>query len=237
MQPLLVSDSSQDELGNPAYCPGATMTVTPAVGGSYVTYSVPRGWLNEQARVWPVKIDPSVTLCTNADTYISSAYPNTSFSYQDRVKVGYDSSVNGTEKGLFKFDLSGISTNSYVNSATLWLYEDAGPSSFPYTNTYVGAVNQSWNESSTWSSLNPLSQTQLGALQVAANQWLCFPCTASVQAWINGTATNNGFDVYEISSSSAFWRSFPLARVFRQQLSPAVGYRSRQQPRHASHLL
>lgn len=55
MEPLSVFDSDVTT-ASPAgsECTSATMQVTPAPGGAYVTYDVPRSWLSDPARVFPV---------------------------------------------------------------------------------------------------------------------------------------------------------------------------------------
>ena len=74
-----VYDASSDANGNAATCSAASMTVSPGSGQSTLTYSVPRSWLSDPARVYPVTIDPSVTLNPTAgdhpycDTFVNSS--------------------------------------------------------------------------------------------------------------------------------------------------------------------
>ncbi len=44
-----VCDASADEAGEPAWCDGANLSVTPGEGESTVTYTVPRAWLSDPA--------------------------------------------------------------------------------------------------------------------------------------------------------------------------------------------
>ena len=65
-------DSSLDEADEPAWCEGAQMTVIPGENVSTITYAVPRAWLSDSARVYPVKIDPNLDVSNKVDTYLSA---------------------------------------------------------------------------------------------------------------------------------------------------------------------
>ena len=51
-------DASADEAGEPAWCDAAKLSVAPGKEASTVTVSVPRAWLDDAARLYPVTIDP-----------------------------------------------------------------------------------------------------------------------------------------------------------------------------------
>lgn len=67
---LAVFDSSTDEAGEPARCDDATMTVTSAPGGAYVTYTVSRQWMDAPGRVYPIRVDPTLASSASDDTYV-----------------------------------------------------------------------------------------------------------------------------------------------------------------------
>jgi hypothetical protein len=64
---LTVFDSSLDAIGDPAFCADATMEVTPGEGKSTVSITVPKKWLRDPARKFPVMIDPTLYAANLAD--------------------------------------------------------------------------------------------------------------------------------------------------------------------------
>lgn len=103
---------------------GASMTVTANSTGALITYSIPRAWLDDPARSFPVEVDPTMEYVqTNAvaDTFVSSEFPtSTSGGTQTIIKVGNTSSAN-TYKGFVRFDMSaaGIPASGYPETAQL----------------------------------------------------------------------------------------------------------------------
>jgi RHS repeat-associated protein len=204
---LTVLDASRNAAGLAAYADGAEMTVIPGRGQSVLTYTVPRAWLDDPARVFPVTIDPMAYFPTynpSVDTSIYSGPPNTSYGSATQLTVGNDGT--GFWRSLVRYDLSAIPTNAYVYSADLELYKSySGGSNGTKT---VAAVNQSWSGSSTWSSLGCTVNsfpagfaTSLGtvASQGSGGWYDCWTKDVdyTVQRWISGAQTNNGF---------AFWQ-------------------------------
>ena len=113
---ISVCDASKDAYGNPAICPAATMAVTPGADQSTLTYSVPRSWLADPARVYPVTIDPTVTLNPNtgnssyADTYVGSN--GGAHGTATSLLCGYDSGTASYNRDLVAFDLSSLGSRT-----------------------------------------------------------------------------------------------------------------------------
>ncbi|MCL4367723.1 MAG: cell wall-binding repeat-containing protein [Actinobacteria bacterium] len=197
---LLVFDSSVDSGGDPAYCDGATMMVTPGVGASTVTYTVPTAWLADPARVFPVKLDPTVTQGASADTYICDAYPTTAYGTEFDLHIGQSDSNSSWNRSFVKFDLPADITNGYVLSAHLRLYEwylhaGGGPT------THVGVMTKAWSEASTWSSLGTYTIDLAKSMSVAQGNWLDADYTSTVQGWANGAA-NYGWVLYQAANET-----------------------------------
>ena len=93
---LTVFDSSADEAGVPAFCDEARLAVEPGKGASTITYSVPREWLGDAERVYPVTIDPTLTVPSPTDTYIAAGYGNTSFGSTGILYCGKVSTDTGS---------------------------------------------------------------------------------------------------------------------------------------------
>ena len=205
---LLVFDSAKNAGGLPAFCTAATMKVTPGRGESTLTYTVPRSWLMNPKRVYPVQIDPICyfpNFFPNVDTEVSSASPNTAFGGATQLNVGYDGT--GYWRTLVRFDLSSIPASAYVHATDLNLYKCASGGSNGATT--VSALNEAFTGSSTWNSLgcqvNSLPSalcTTLGTVPAqAVNTWNDFDQATydeagvdhTVQRWISGAQTNDGF--------------------------------------------
>lgn len=209
---ILVSDSSKDANGMPAICGGATMSVTPGSDASTLTYTVPRSWLSDSARVYPVRIDPMAYFTTwnpNTNTSVYSATPTTSYGTSNQLTVGYNGT--GYWRSLLYFNLSSIPTNAYVHATDLELYQDTSGGSTP--TTYVGALNEAFSASSTWSSLGctvnsfPSSfATTLGSVSVGTSGYKSFWMTNldyTVQKWVSGAQVNDGVALWQAESGNS----------------------------------
>ena len=163
---ITVTDSALDAYGAPVGCAAAAMTVVPGSDSSTLTYTVPRSWLADPARVYPVTIDPTLTRNPYSgdsgdpygDTIVSSGNPTSSHGTSVSEFVG-DSTISnctGYCRSLVGFDLSAIPTGAYVHSATFSAYKYGSGGSQP--TTYVGSMNAGsympWNPGSTWSGLH-----------------------------------------------------------------------------------
>ena len=228
-----VYDSSQGPSGDPAYCDTAVMSVVPGTDESTVTYTIPAAWLADPARLFPVTIDPTVTLgSTNADTYIKQGTPDSSFgsSYQD--PIGYPDTSNKWCTGLFKFTLpTDLTSGGYVQSAHFRVYQYQQTPSGVAEVARASAMTQTWSESSTYNSLGAHtwfgSDTRSVATTSAQAQWLDFDFTSTVQQWANGSRPNYGFTLYQSMSdynqSPRWWRRV-LTSNYDAQYNPDPNY-------------
>ncbi len=226
IEPLSVFDSakksSADEIGS--VCTSATMQVVPADGGAYVTYRVPRSWLNDPARVFPVKVDPQTVYGASAiwgDTFVAANYPTTTYSSQTRLDIGWVGTQH-TSRSLLRFNMAGITPGAFINSASLQLYCYQNTATAyvalliePVDSRY-GAAN-AWDNSSTWSNTFGTSPalaatwggTYLGISPAVGNK--NFDVTPAVTRWFDGSLWNNGFLVHDATgdtSSSDTYRRF-----------------------------
>ena len=213
---ISVYDASRDANGNPATCSTATMSVSPASGRSTLTYAVPRSWLADSARIYPVTIDPSITLNPNpgnnpnCDTRVTSGYPDSSNGASAYLATGYNAGGNLYCRSLVAFDLSSY-TGAYIHSATFQLYKTNGHGGTP--TTYLRPMSKTWSSGSTWNSLgsqvNSFPSSYCGAVigsgSPAGSAWLSVDCTATVQSWVSGSATDYGFLVQQTENTSSIY--------------------------------
>jgi YD repeat-containing protein len=127
-----------------------------------VTIDPDDAWLTDPARVYPVRIDPTITVVpgpTDAqDALISSNAPTTAYPSDPTIPVGRYTvgSTSQYFRGLYKFDTSMIPANTTIRAADLNLYY-----SVPFWSEAnvvpISAVplTKTWNEATaTWSDLN-----------------------------------------------------------------------------------
>ncbi|WP_274157687.1 DNRLRE domain-containing protein [Priestia megaterium] len=170
-------------------------------------------WLKSSKRVYPVYIDPSTSLGTAEDAFVSDAYPTTNYGkfwessagYYS-LKVGnYDSST-GTNYSYIKPIISGLD-NAIVDSATFNIY--TAHSYYPTTATgvWLDEVNGNWSESSlTWN--NKPSSTNIASDSVYKDQWAQFNVTNSVKDWVDGKKNNYGFKIHTNGNGQSYWKKF-----------------------------
>jgi Collagen triple helix repeat (20 copies) len=141
-----------------------------------------------------------VVLTDDANT--SSLYPTTNFGNSIALIVGSGSNT------YLKFSTANLGsgvTGSNVSKATLILYTDYVLTSGTMD---VYQVNGSWSEGKiTYNNAPALGTKLFSAVSVTSTGYLSLDLTSSVQAWLNGTLTNNGVALVP-SSGSAISVSF-----------------------------
>ena len=210
MADLEVYDSKAD---GAAYCAKARLKVEPTRGGSLVIYSLPEKWLTDPARVFPVKIDPTVTIkgtSTTWDTFLNYSYPTTSYGSSQEIKVGWIPN-EGDHLGLVRFDLASLtSANRYVTAAALNMRCFDRPTTA--RNFLIYAAKYSWTEASTWNSYmgaypNDPVTFQVGQALASASSWMSLSCRGMTQAWISGNEPAYGFLIDDSSAAQSQYYS------------------------------
>jgi RHS repeat-associated protein len=215
LAPPTLADSSHTAAGE---SPDATLRAVPAGTGWTVTLAADPAWLNAPGRVWPVVIDPTVTLGAY-DTQgcgIVSDYPTTNYCYQTPYYIGHGTG-GGAGRGMFQFDdvTAAIPRDAVVDDSVLSLYENGPSSTFNATSLEVHGLTQGWTTGATWNTSDgstawptsggsgttngpggdytTASAWTVDGAQNSAAQWIYFHPTALVQTWVHGTAANDGF--------------------------------------------
>ena len=217
-----VCDASADEAGEPAWCDGAKMSVTPGEGESTVTYTVPRAWLADPARVWPVTIDPTLTSRAPEDTYISSGHPGTAYGSTDAQNLlcGEISTDMGVCKTLIRFPAvdnhNNIPEDAHVSAATFSIRQYWQPATnHDRLHVYRIYGDSSWGESSTWNSANITGKQEIQPDNLscdAEQDWIDVTCPGVMQGWVQhkwGASGNQGFMIAQRSDEgSSYARKF-----------------------------
>jgi RHS repeat-associated protein len=176
------------------------MTFDAASGTVHVTVTPDASWLADKARVYPVAVDPTIvvssTSATAANVMILADGATTNYDTSWRLSVG--TTATGAARSLIKFALPSVPAGTTLTSADLQLYYDqtftTGSNSVPMQ---ALAANAAWNPATaTWSNASSIGGPVAGTTSTQANAlgvWNDFPVTSTVQSWLNGTLTDNGF--------------------------------------------
>jgi len=215
----VMSDSAK----SPSVSSDVHYDLQPAPGGGWqLKVEANPGWLADPNRVWPVRIDPTVTVpapaldCAIANgTYSETSFCGTSGWPYLGVKAAYKSSPSADEfvRTLLRFNLSSVPANASLSSATLGIWgEEAHSTSgiriFDANQTFDGTVN--WKNYDTYNSGKHHAWTSPGGdygkyspKEIAINTsergnyagWWEFngpSLTWLVQRWLSGTVPNQG---------------------------------------------
>jgi RHS repeat-associated protein len=193
---LRVFDSSKPASGT-AVCADAKMTVTPAPGGAIVTYTVPEKWLKDPRRVFPVRVDPSMNVSADFDTFVHSVGNTSEQDYSHWLYSGYDP-AKGECSSLLYFDTT-VLRGALIDSATLTMCVWSGATG---SKQIVAANNEGWDPSIIYSDGVPASSALTNAT-VSASDYLQFNVTSAVQNWSRGIGGDNGFKLYSASPGDA----------------------------------
>lgn len=143
-------------------------------------------------------INSVVQITATADAYVTSNKPDTNWSGDTSLYLGYDLQQNddGAERILLFFDLAGsVPAQAVINAAYVELYEYAAtPAGDQPMGNVVRNLNSPWNASEvTWNNHEPKWDgiSEQGQIDITVG-WHQFPMTGLVKEWLNGTTPNNG---------------------------------------------
>lgn len=173
-----------------------------------LTITADSTWMNDEARAWPVTIDPGIqteqTSAAMDSVYVASGMPTTNRWSDPMIMIGKDSA--GAEKcqGLLKFNLPAMNRGDVVIGAqlsALQIKADAYSTTTPDTALEVHAVTSGWNKNTvTWNTkpsyeaeaadFEILKASQKGTTQIQRN----WDVTSIVKRWYeNPNFKNYGF--------------------------------------------
>ena len=128
------------------------------------------------------------------DAYTDSAHPTTN--YGAAITLGVASTGSSVQTTYIQFDLSSIPsgyTGSNIAKATLKVYVNSLTAGGSFNVDYV---NGSWQENKITANLAPALGTTIAAsvplTSANKNDYVSVDITSALQAWLNGTQTNDG---------------------------------------------
>lgn len=202
-----------------------------------ISLNVDKKWLENKERVYPIYVDPSVSIDTLGDSYVTSAQPDSNFNKEWNsvqgeyvLKVGkYDAST-GTNYAFSKFSVVGELKNAIVDSATLEMFVTHAYDETEKTGLWVDRVNSAWYvDTLTWN--NKPSSTNIANTLVSRDQWAKFNVKQTVQDWINGTYGNFGFKFHTNGNGQTYWKQLSAAEnANKAKLVIAYHYNTPEKP-------
>lgn len=168
-----------------------------------VNISADREWLQNEERVYPVVIDPTIETETTQEAIESvfvadsSSYLNTNFSDRREMLVGRETSAYGYCRSLFKFALPTLKKGDMVVAADLNVcYYAYDRYANTINNMQVNAhmIEESWNVSTVTRSNGPDFNATVLDYQIFTTTlgWMAFDISSAVKQWYEGDAVNNG---------------------------------------------
>ena len=207
-----------------------------------LTLTADPNWLQAPERVYPVYIDPSITIDYFDNAYVSSRYPTTNYSGDKlwdpglnayTLRVGYYDNTSGTNEALIKPDLSGLEfTNAIIHNANFHIFAKHHYYANNPNGVWLDENLAAWNP--TWINWNNRpSSRNITSTNVGRNQWAIFNVTSTVQGWINGSKPNFGFKLHTAGNGQAYWKKFIAAEnwTYAPYLEVTYSYPKPNKPR------
>jgi hypothetical protein len=158
----------------------------------------PDGTTTVTLRIYATPNDPNApntTFWTSQDTYIASGVPNGNYGSSTTMGIGFSNAGPQAMRMLLQFNLSGIPTGSTINSANIFVFQNAvspaGDAPMGFQAQYAVSA---WNEfNATWNNANFIGGAPLpiGSFPSTLG-WLTFPSTNLFRNWVSGAQANNG---------------------------------------------
>lgn len=155
-------------------------------------------------RPTPTNTPTPITATLNAatDSYVQQDTATTNYGAAANLDVRSRSVQN--RRAFAQFSLSSIPAASTITSATLKLYMYTAPSAS--RTIEARTVSANWTESGiTWSNqpAAAAAATTSTATGTTANVWLQWDVTSDVAAFLNGTKTNYGWRLGDLTEDSS----------------------------------
>lgn len=186
-----------DAIGRPDFGTLTVQTITE--GQEYLlTVTANDDFLSDPTTVYPVTIDPSITISDRdasdsiIDAPIFQSLPTQSFGAFTYNRVGNAGGVYGVGRTVVK--LSGLTNSSEYQSITAdqitnvtFYAKEASGSGAHFINLYALLDNTTWTESTaTWDNIGSYSTIYNYGNTMSYDQWTAFNITDLVKFWKNG---------------------------------------------------
>ncbi len=204
----------EDAVG--AYSGEVSYGLVPLGAGTYRLTIVPdTTWLSSSARVYPVVIDPPITVGSGiTDAYVRESYPDLGY---NSVSFSVGISSSGRNVAFVRAPLPTLPNGSVVTNASLILnLSSAYVPDGGYGYIGISRATSSWSDSAiTWTTAHPnggaiYETTPEDYIRVAStnNGAREFDVTCSTKAMLEDGVANYGYALYPLDQSSFFSSTF-----------------------------
>lgn len=215
-----------DAVGKPEY--GTMAVTTVMVGRMYVlSLSAPESYLTDPTTVYPVTIDPTLTVSDTAtgegaieDTTLFSNRPSKNYGDYRYLSIGYVDSTYGVGRVAVK--LPGLyNSNNYLNisaseiiSVKFYCWDTSGNSA-QMVNIYR-ITSDAWNENEvTYGDSVSYSTTTNWGKSMSNAVWTAFDITTLVRGWKTGSySAAKGFIMVNPNETSASYKKAPYSSEY-----------------------
>ncbi|MBI5527794.1 MAG: PKD domain-containing protein [Deltaproteobacteria bacterium] len=181
----------------------AAYLVSPGNGVFRLSVVVPFGWLNDEARVFPVVIDPTVSPEANADTWIFSSCPDTNGSPYQAMYAGRDGgdlfvdcSPASNLRALVKADLSSVPIGATVDAATFNAYLADSWYDGTTTSYTVSRLTGAWSEAVTWNTQPGIDSPEATVgIPWSYDIWISWSIPVMAQYWASNPTGSHGLAI------------------------------------------
>jgi len=210
---LVVTDSSfDDKSGNSSECPNTSWElISSSKTSARFRAHLDKTWLSSKERVWPVKIDPSVTVGVALDTYVGSGYATSNYNSSAELRAGYYDSSTGINRSYIKFNALPNLSSANVDSVIFNAYQQHQYYVDTATTSYVALSNAAIPASATWNNKPAMSAGIASTSIKGRGLWAAYNVTSSLKGPLTTGAAFNGLVLYqsEVSPlSNTTWRKF-----------------------------
>jgi hypothetical protein len=219
------------------------LTETP--NGYQVSFSADRDWLEAHDRLFPVAIDPTVTLRSDAECTISQD-PTSVIAGCSKlavVGVGKPTGSSYANRSLLRFGVSDVPADARVDSATFGMTTYWPPQT--QASISVHQVTRDWNTTVSWGGRDgtyywsnpggdfnpPVDTTQINPGASGLYTW---NLTALVQGWVDRTVPNRGMIVKSSEQAGDFTQFASSLYPYGPAYWPYLQVRWSPQGRHIS---
>lgn len=174
-----------------------------------VTIELSNEYLHSKERVFPIVIDPTVTITGASSTYdsfVASNYPASNYYMSTSLCTGKDSTF-GIRRTYIKFNLPSSVPSGLVTGAYIDIKKNVGAN--PSISAY--RVTENWSSSTVnWNNKPSNSQPSIaGTAILTSNNWYRLYLTSLTKKWLSGEYHNYGVLLRDATeNSTSQWTSF-----------------------------
>ncbi|GIF96539.1 hypothetical protein Cci01nite_16330 [Catellatospora citrea] len=211
--------------GEPTTSDAVSYELVESSGGWALRVTADRAWLQDPARVYPVRVDPQITTYTTTDAFVDNDTSTPAGTQNGTsLAVGYDNESAARPYihfGNFATDLAG----RQITAVTLRLWHTWSWDCTTHLPVTVHAVTQNWTDTALGTSTLPgptINSTALGTLTITDNYPACTNTggdrskgawrdvalsTATFSSWATGGA-NYGLSLRASETDPKSWKRF-----------------------------